>query len=326
MASDEKTERLLNLLITLLVSRTYVTKDRLRSVIEGYRGLDDAAFEKKFERDKDELRALGVPIEIGSHEAYFDDAAGYRVRPDAFALPDIELTAQEAAVVGLAARVWQHAGLASRTTDAMRKLTAAGVSVDRSALDIAQPRLDAAEPSFTDLWDATQRRTPVRFAYRRAGTIEATTRTLQPWGLVASQGRWYAVGHDVDRDDTRVFRLSRIEGAVRRAGPADSYTVPADLDLRALTRSLAPAEPVGEAVVLVRPGAGLGLRARATAAAPATTPTPPGDWDELRVPFAREDALVDEVLSYGTAAVLRSPEPLRARVVARLGAAVGEDA
>lgn len=324
MASDEKTERLLNLLITLLVSRTYVTKERLRSVMEAYRGLDDAAFEKKFERDKEELRALGVPIEMGSHEPYFDDAAGYRVRPDAFALPDIELTAEEAAVVGLAARVWQHAGLASRTADALRKLTAAGISVDRSALDIAQPRLDATEPAFADLWDATQRRTPVRFGYRRAGATEATERTVQPWGLVSTAGRWYVVGHDVDRDDTRVFRLSRITGAVRRAGRPESFTVPPDLDLRALTRSLAPSEPVAEAVVLARPGAALGLRARATTVHQASGTTPPGEWEELVVPFGREDALADEVLSYGPAVVLLQPERVRAQVVERLTAAAGE--
>jgi len=322
MASDEKTERLLNLLITLLVSRTYVTKDRLRVVIEGYRDLDDAAFEKKFERDKDELRALGVPIEIGSHEPYFDDAVGYRVRPDAFALPDIELTADEAAVVGLAARVWQHAGLAARTGDALRKLTAAGVEVDRSALDIAQPRLDATEPAFADLWDATQRRMPVTFAYRRSGAAEASARTVRPWGLVSSQGRWYLAGFDVDRDDTRIFRLSRIEGAVRRAGRPGSFTVPDDLDLRSLTRTLLPTEPVAEARLLVRPGAGLGLRARASEVRAATGATPPGEWEELRVPYAREDALVDEVLSYGPVVVVRDPESARAAVVRRLTSVV----
>src|ERR671913_265381 len=79
-------------------------------------------------------------------------------RPDAFALPDIRLTADEAAVVGLATRVWEHARLAEATTVAVRKLTAAGVEVDVSALDLVEPRLSADEPAFDVFWDATQAR------------------------------------------------------------------------------------------------------------------------------------------------------------------------
>src|SRR6201989_1524982 len=136
-----KSERLLNLLITLLVSRTYVTKDKLRNVVEAYSEAGDDAFEKMFERDKDDLRALGVPIEVGGFDPMFEDEKGYRIPRGAFELPDIDLEPQEAAVIGLAARVWQHAGLASATSDALVKLKAAGVTVDREALDIVQPQL-----------------------------------------------------------------------------------------------------------------------------------------------------------------------------------------
>src|SRR3954452_12773478 len=136
-----KSERLLNLLIMLLVQRHYVAKDRIREIL--YPGSSTEAFEKMFERDKEELRSLGVPIEVGSMDAYFDDEPGYRVRLDEFALPDISLTPDEAAVVGLATRVWQHARLADATSEAVRKLTAAGLEVDASALDIAEPRLSA---------------------------------------------------------------------------------------------------------------------------------------------------------------------------------------
>ena len=134
-----KSERLLNLLITLLVSRTYVTKDRLREVVEPYREAGDDAFEKMFERDKEELRSLGIPIEVGYVDRAFEDEPGYRVERSAFELPEIDLAPEEAAVIGLAARVWQHAGLAAATSDALVKLKAAGVTVDRAALDVVQP-------------------------------------------------------------------------------------------------------------------------------------------------------------------------------------------
>ena len=123
-----KSERLLNLLIMLLVQRRYVAKERIREIL--YPDSTQDAFEKMFERDKDELRSLGVPIEVGQMDAFFDDEPGYRIRPDEFALPDISLTADEAAVVGLATKVWQHARLAEATTEAVRKLTALGVDVD----------------------------------------------------------------------------------------------------------------------------------------------------------------------------------------------------
>src|SRR6476619_647680 len=236
-----KSERLINLLIALLVARTYVSKDRIRTVVEAYREAGDDAFEKMFERDKEELRSLGIPIEVGFVDRAFEDEPGYRVVRSAFELPEIDLAPEEAAVIGLAARVWQHAGLAAATSDALVKLKAAGVTVDRPALDIVQPTLTAEEPAFEPLWDATRTRTPVRFRYLRSGGTTPALRHLQPWGVVSFRGRWYVVGHDGDRGDPRVFRLSRVQGEVSDDGAAGSYDVPPGTDLRALTASLAPA-------------------------------------------------------------------------------------
>ena len=101
-----KSERLLNLLIMLLVQRHYVPKQRIREILYPEASVD--AFEKMFERDKEELRSLGVPIEVGSLDVLFDEP-GYRIRPDVFALPAISLAPDEAAVVGLATKVWEHA-------------------------------------------------------------------------------------------------------------------------------------------------------------------------------------------------------------------------
>ena len=113
--TTRKTERILNLTICLLVADRYLTKDRIREAVEGYHDLSDSAFERTFERDKDELRALGVPIEVGSFDVLFDDEPGYRIRPSEFELPPIDLDAEEASVVGVAARVWQHASVADST-------------------------------------------------------------------------------------------------------------------------------------------------------------------------------------------------------------------
>ena len=313
--SARKSERLLNLLITLLVSRSYVTKERIRGVVEQYREAGDEAFEKMFERDKDELRALGIPIEVGYLDRAFEDEPGYRVERSAFELPQIDLEPDEAAVIGLAARVWQHAGLASATTHALVKLKAAGVSVDRAALNVVQPQLAVEEPTFESFWDATRTRTPVTFGYRASSSAEQKQRHLQPWGVVSYRGRWYVVGQDTDRGAPRMFRLSRVQGAVRPDGKPGAYDVPEGTDLRALTQSLAPPTGDQRARLLVRAGAAHGLRRHADAGPAVDTPD---GWDRIEVAYGRSDALADEVLGYGADVIVESPEELRGMVVDRL--------
>ena len=310
-----KSERLLNLLITLLVARSYVAKGRLREIIDPYREAGDDAFEKMFERDKEELRSLGIPLEVGYVDRAFEDEPGYRIERSAFELPDIDLAPEEAAVVGLAARVWQHAGLAAATSDALVKLKAAGVTVDRTALDVVQPQLVADEPAFEALWTATRTRTPVTFDYRTSAASEAATRHLQPWGVVSYRGRWYVVGHDSDRDASRLFRLSRVHGDVRTDGREGSYDVPDGTDLRSLTQMLAPDSPDRTAVVRVRAGAGHGIRRRATEAPGGAEPV---GWDRLEVRYASTESLADEVLGYGPDVVVEEPTEVGRAVVSRL--------
>lgn len=202
MSAQRKSERLLNLLIMLLVQRYFIPKQRIKELLYPDQSVD--AFEKMFERDKEELRSLGVPVEVGQMDAYFDDEPGYRIRPDALALPDLELTPEEASVVGLATKVWEHASLAKATTEAVSKLTAQDIGVDVARLDIAQPRLSADETTFDAFWEATQDRMPVTFDYRRSGQTRSTRRHLQPWGVVRHSGRWYAVGFDTDRGGEQI--------------------------------------------------------------------------------------------------------------------------
>ena len=312
--SAQKTERLMNLLIMLLVQKRYVTKERIRDIL--YADSSDEAFEKMFERDKEELRSLGVPIEVGSSDPLFEDDPGYRISPTEFALPDISLTADEASVVALATKVWEHARLAEATSEAVRKLSAAGVELDVAALDLVQPRLGADEPSFDLVLEAAQERTPVVFDYQR-GSGQPQTRHVQPWGVVRSSGRWYVVGFDTDRQDERVFRLSRVRGQVRRDGEPGSYDIPAGTDVRSIAGRLAPARTELHAELLLRPGTGLPLRGGAESVETGVIGPDGKAWDRVVITRATVD-LAAEVLSYGPDAYVVAPNELREAVIARL--------
>ena len=126
--SKRKTERLLGLVVCLLSTGRYLTAEQIRDAVPGYPEQDDL-FKRMFERDKEDLRELGVPLETGVNHP-FDEDPGYRIRQQAYELPELRLEADEAAVLGLAARVWRRAELAGAAAGALLKLRAAGIDAD----------------------------------------------------------------------------------------------------------------------------------------------------------------------------------------------------
>jgi proteasome accessory factor B len=315
--SKRKTERLLGLVVCLLSTGRYLTADQIRQAVPGYPEQDDL-FKRMFERDKEDLRELGVPLETGLNHP-FDDDPGYRVRQQAYELPELRLEADEAAVLGLAARVWQRAELAGAAAGALLKLRAAGMDGgnEQSVAQAIEPRLGPPEPAFGPLWEAVRDRRPVTFSYRGAGRSEAQRRELEPWGVVNRHGRWYVAGRDRGRDDTRVFRLGRIAGPVKFCGPPGSVTVPDGADVRELVRDWdsAPARE-HSAVLRVRSGAGVGLRQHAVSVRPDEA-GPPG-WDLVTIRFADVGSFADYAARFGPDAVVLDPPDLREAVIARL--------
>src|ERR1700735_5604055 len=212
-----ETERRRSLVVCLLPARRYLTATQIRDAVPGYPESFDA-FKRMFERDKDELRELGVPLETGMNSA-LDDESGYRISRQAYVLPEIRLEPDEAAVLGLAARVWRRAELAGAAAGALLKLRAAGIDAEDTTQAGIEARLHTGEAAFGPLWEAVRDRRAVSLAYRGAGRSEAQQRHLEPWGVVNRNGRWYVTGLDTDRGEERVFRLSRVDGPVTFTGP-----------------------------------------------------------------------------------------------------------
>ncbi|MEV6346341.1 WYL domain-containing protein [Actinoplanes sp. NPDC051851] len=315
--SRTRTERLVNLVICLLSTRRFLTAAQIALTVPGYEHdpedpKDHEAFQRKFERDKAELRELGVPLETGT-ASIFDQEPGYRIAQREYALPDILLAPDEAAAVGIAARLWQHAGLAAAASSGLAKLRAAGVEVDPQATLGVEPVV-TVDPAFGPLTAAARERRTVSFQYRVPEGDEATTRRLEPWGVVCWRGRWYVVGHDRDRDATRCFRLSRIvAGVVKATGRPDAFTPPEGVDLIShVATSTGPIQRNGRATVTVRPGRAAGLRRLASECVPGP------DGDRLTIRYGDPGWLALRIAGYGADARADGPPELRDAVIQQL--------
>ncbi|MGP9021804.1 helix-turn-helix transcriptional regulator [Streptomyces sp. BR1] len=308
-----KAERLMNLALCLLGTRRPLSKRELRGSIEAYleAGNDDS-FNRMFERDKDDLRELGLVIETVEN---LDGETGYLARRDSNRLPPVQLDAEEAAALGLAARVWQQARLAGAASGALQKLRAAGMPeadnpYEHSAIE---PRIPVHEAAFEPLMLACRDRRPVVFEYRKATAVRPEARHVEPWTLECWRGHWYLAGWDRDRGAERVFRLSRITGKVRSRAAAFTAPVPDVVTVRETVESWAGETATRSARIRLRAGAGYPLRSRAT-----STRELGDGWDELEIPYGH--GLDAWLVEFGPDVVVLEPADLRADVVERLRA------
>lgn len=315
----------MNLVIALLSTRNFITAERIRETVSGYSdNASDEAFSRMFERDKNELRDLGIPLETG-RVSQFDPTEGYRINREAYALPAVELTADEAAAVAVATQLWESPELITATQGALLKLRAAGIDIEavEAAPAItstaALPGLRGSEEVLGILLSAIDSGEAVQFPHRPSRSDPYTTRTVEPWAVVTHRGRWYLVGHDRDRDATRTFRLSRIGAEVAAVGPPGAVKPPQDVDLREIVeRAVGDWPSGGQARVWIAEGRGTALRRRAATVTPHTHDGRAGEV--ITVDIGMFDRLAREVASYGPDAVALEPESLREDVLARLRA------
>lgn len=222
-----KVERLVNLTVALLETPRPLTLEELRQKTRYYTQDDERASRRMFERDKDELRTLGVPIE--TRDRPFSEDVGYIIDRKAYELPDVDLTSDEVAALALAVRVTDDPGaplalakLAARAPDPGElPETTTRVALETSAVGVVAP--------------AVLSRTSVEFTYRTADG-NTSTRRIDPYGVVRRRAAWYLVGRDHDRDAMRSFRLDRIIKPPREVGEPNAFVVPDDIALAAITR------------------------------------------------------------------------------------------
>ena len=310
-------ERLFSLVLALLATDAGLTKNEILSTVQGYsqkfsHSGDNSNLERQFERDKDDIRELGVPLETldSPGQAGNNQNLRYRIPRGAYELPaDITFSPEETALVNLAAMVWREGSISEQSRRAIIKLRSLGVATAEPVLSYA-PRVRVRDAAFEPLSVALEKRQVVRFAYLKPGDAEATVRTLAPLALVQHQGRWHLYAEDTESGTTKTFLLRRIVSQVTTL--AKTFPVPpADTKDRALLE-LEDVWNRNTAIVEVEPGtdAATRLRRRRGSSVAAS--------GALELHYSDTNIFADELASFGPEALVISPPELREAVRTRL--------
>jgi proteasome accessory factor B len=308
---SRKSERLVNLTIALLATKRYLTKAEIFSNVAGYAGDSDAK-DRMFERDKDDLRSLGIDIELGTFDPLFEDEAGYRIKPETYALQLKDLDTIEIALLSQAARLWQQAALGDSAQSGLRKLKGLGIESDLDTFIDVSATLQSTPEQIPDLIEAVSNRTAITFEYVDEN-MKSNVRHLQPYRLSNTRGYWYLIGNDIDRAALRTFRVDRIMSAVATQGRPGAYEV--DKALLAAEEEKFKGS-VKNATLAIRKGRASQLRNGAAVREKSA------DWDLVEVVYRSEESFLQRVLWYGTDVIIEEPTYLRDALVARLESAV----
>lgn len=310
-------ERLINLIAALLETARPLTAEDIRRTVAGYDQANHEAFRRAFERDKEALRNMGIPLELRSspEDVLGDQRDAYIIPKERYYLPDIDLDPDELTALRLAADAVLGAG--DEVESGLLKL-----SMDAPSSSLGAPRVAwgadvaAAAPALAGLFGALLERGAVRFTYR-TGSGEEGERRVEPYGLANRRGNWYLVGRDRDRGAVRSFRISRIVSNV--GSEPGAYEIPAGFDAGAHVSREAyeiGSDEASEAVVRFSPT--LRWWAEQNLADAVTAQGPDGALD-VRLPVANVGALVSWALSFADEVEILEPAAARAALRDHLG-------
>ena len=304
---SRKSERLVNLVIALLATKRYLTKSEIFRTIEGYEGSSES-MERMFERDKDELRALGIEIEVSALDPLFDDEIGYRIRFENYVMDHSGFTTSEIAYMSLAAQVWKEEALSEIAQHAMRKLSGLASPIDISEIPAIAPVLINAPKFLNEIIDCISKRRTIEFVYLDS-EMKTQSRQVNVCSYFSFKGSWYFSGLDVRKREIRTFKCDRIVGDVSVSKGSKMYEIPEEY-----IPSTESEENAYEltAQLLVRKGRGSQLRNRASKIVIAE------DFDAVDVPYSSENELLSLVLWHLDDVQVLAPSVLRDSVIKSL--------
>ena len=308
---SRKIERLINLTIALLATKRYLTKSEIFNSVDGYEGTPETK-ERMFERDKDDLRSLGIEIEVGSFDPLFNDEAGYKIKQEKYQFDLGDISSTDVSLLSLAAEAWQEASFGDVAQKALLKLRSIGIPSDELSLPETVLKLSDGGQDLSLITRAIAQHQLLNFAYLDT-SMNVNLRSIVPVALSTRNGFWYLSGVDQDIQEIRTFRIDRISGEVTAsAGPID-FETPVGFDPHKVSFEI----PFNDSAVIdVRASKCASLRALAIST------TSLGEWDQIKVPILNLDSLASLVLWHGLDAFVQEPAQLKELVVAQLEALV----
>lgn len=304
---SRKSERLVNLTIALLATKRYLTKAEIFKNVAGYSG-DAEAKDRMFERDKDDLRSLGITIELGTFDPLFEDEAGYRIKPENYELQLKNLDATSIALLSQAGKMWREAALGQSAQSGLRKLRSIGINSDiDSVIELTTSSYSAPE-QLSDLIEAITSRQVVSFEYFNKELV-SEVRRVNPYRLSNSLGFWYLIAWDIEKKALRTFRLDRFNSSVTTSGKNNAFEV----DLALLdSHEVSQMGETSTAVLLVRKGKAPSLRNEGAVS------DHDSEWDRIELQYLGSRHLLREILWAGENAIVLEPQELREELIASL--------
>ena len=304
--SDQKTERLINLTLALLASKRYLSKSEIFNTVAGYNGSAES-MERMFERDKDELRNLGIQIEVRALDPLFEDDQGYLIASDTFQINSDDFSNDDLVLLNMAANLWSSSELGEEAKTALLKIHSIAGPINNDQIFAGSIVDNQDAKILTEIFDAVDNQIELQFRYK--GSI----RQVKPYGLFTQNGFWYLAAQD---DETiKQFKLIRIQGVFALVGSKNSFSKPEGFDLKAFIETSSKAEEV-TAQILVRKNQALSLRNQF-----AVTEID-DEWDQMQIVFHNQEELIERVLWYLDSVKVISPSELRDEVLKRLKAFV----
>ena len=308
---SRKSERLVNLTIALLATKRYLTKSEIFNSVDGYEGTAETK-ERMFERDKDDLRSLGIEIEVGSFDPLFNDEAGYKIKQEKYHFELGDISSTEVSLLSLAAEAWQEASFGDVAQSALLKLRSIGIPSDELSIPASVHKLNDGGQDLSLITKAIAQSHLVTFSYRDSN-LGIKSRSVVPISLSTRDGFWYLSGVDQEIQEIRTFRVDRISGAIAPSvGPSD-FEAPTGFDP---STAFSESSTHDFALIDVRVGKASSLRALAISTQSL------GEWDQVKIPILNLDSLCSLLLWHGPDAFVQEPAELRELVIEHLVALV----
>lgn len=300
--SDQKTERLINLTLALLASKRYLTKSEIFKNVAGYSGSAET-MERMFERDKDDLRNLGVSIEVRALDPLFEDDQGYLIDSKSFQINPTDFSKEEILLLTMAANLWHGSALQNDSKAALLKIQSLDGLVATNT--VTSPVVEDNEDSkkLLLIFDAVERLVSLEFEYK------GTVRQVKPYGIYTRRGFWYLAAQE--NDVVKSFKVIRIGGQIKVTSKSQGFTKPAEFKLSKFIEGLnAPTRSTAE--VRIRKNQALALRKRYK------VEEIDSDWDQVSIDYIFEDDLIESLLWYGSNVVVISPKTIGDQIINRV--------